>query len=811
MILLAQYDLLIRSDQDEAPVESGGVGARVRRREDERHLHGKGKYVADYVLPGLQEVAFLRSPLAHAQIQRISKPPRLADRIVVREDMRDVTDIVANSSLPTYKPSAQPPLASGKVRFVGEPIAMCFAKTRAEAEDVAEEIGLDLHALPAFADAFAARERTDVCVHDHWSDNLFLDLKVDIDFEEHACHAPVVVRQKVDLARQCMVPMEGKAVLAYWDHLQAQLVVITSTQVPHMIRTGLSQCLGIEQSLLRVISPDVGGAFGYKCVLQQEEVCVAWLALTHKQPFRFIEDRREHLVAGANTRQHHYELTAYADRNGRLLALDAQLLIDGGAYSVWPFTIGLETGQALGNLPGPYDFRGYRCRTQCAATNKPGFVPYRGVARTGVCFAIELTMDAIARAVGREAWQVRYDNLIRGADMPFTNVVKKHYDSGDYQASLQQAVEHLDVKKWRRRQQAGEADGRLVGIGFATFTEQSAHGTSVFASWGTAVVPGFELATVRITPDGGLEIRAGIHSHGQGMETTLAQIANQVLGVPVGKIKVVHGDTALTPYSTGTYASRSIVMAGGAVATTCRELLPRVVKIGAHLLREPEEGVRFENGKVIGASGSVTLHDIAAAWYLRPELLPRDVDPAGLEATQGYKPTVDTGAFSYATHAAAVAVDPQTGHVEILDYVIVEDCGTMINPMIVEGQTIGGTAQGIGTAFFEETLYDDNAQPLTSTLADYILPGPTELPSVRIYHMETPSPYTEFGAKGVGEGGAIAPPAALFNAVNDALRPLGALVAQTPLTPRRLLEAIEAAAAARRTISMATSAHEVVQ
>jgi len=801
------------TEPTEAPIESGGVGARVRRREDERHLHGKGRFVADYTFPDLQEVAFLRSPLAHARIEHIGKPERFPGQVIVREDMHTATDIVADSSLPTYKPSAHPPLASGKVRFVGEPVAMCFASSRAEAEDIAEEVELDLHELPAFASAFAARERTDVRVHDHWTDNLFLDLKADVNFDERAKDAPVVVKQKVDLARQCMVPMEGKAVLAYWDHTQAQLVVITSTQVPHMIRTVLSQCLGIDHAQVRVISPDVGGAFGYKCVLQQEELCIAWLALTYKRPFRFIEDRREHLIAGANTRQHHYELTAYADKNGRLLALDCDLLIDGGAYSAWPFTIGLETGQALGNLPGPYDFSGYRCHTQCAATNKPGFLPYRGVARTGVCFAIELTMDAIARAVGREAWEVRYDNLVRGADMPYTNVVKKHYDSGDFQESLKRAAAQLDVAKWRRRQKEGEPDGRLIGIGFATFTEQSAHGTAVFASWGLPVVPGYDLATVRITADGGLEVRAGIHSHGQGMETTLAQIANEVLGVSIQKIKVVHGDTALTPFSTGTYASRSIVMAGGAVAATCRELVPRVIKIGAHILGETEDAVRFEAGEVVGATGRVSLADIGHAWYLRPERLPKDVDLTGLEATHGFKPKVDTGAFSYATHAAAVAIDTRTGHVEILEYVIVEDCGRMINPMVVEGQTIGGTAQGIGTAFYEETLYDENAQPLTSTLADYMLPGPTELPPLTIIHMETLSPYTEFGAKGVGEGGAIAPPAALFNAVNDALSPLGALVSETPLTPRRLLAAIEAAKAAAREKAEAAAepVHEVIR
>ncbi|CAH2805129.1 MAG: Molybdopterin dehydrogenase, large subunit [uncultured Paraburkholderia sp.] len=487
----------------DAPLESGGVGARVRRREDERHLHGKGRFVADYTFPDLQEVAFLRSPVAHARIVHIGKPQQYADAVIVRADMTNAMDIVADSSLPTYKPSSHPPLASEKVRFVGEPVAMCFAKTRAEAEDIAEEVELDLDELPAFADAFAARERTDVRVHDHWSDNLFLDLTADIEFDARAKDATVVVKQKVDLALQCMVPMKGKAVLAYWDHPQSQLVVTTSTQVPHMIRTVLAQCLGIDHAQVRVISPDVGGAFGYKCVLQQEELCIAWLALTYKKPFRFIDDRREHLIAGANTRQHHYELTAYADENGRLLALDAQLLIDGGAYSAWPFTIGLETGQALGNLPDPYDFHGYRCRTQCAATNKPGFLPYRGVARTGVCFAIELTMDAIARAVGREAWEVRLDNLVRGADMPYANVVKKHYDSGDFPESLRRAAAQLDVKKWRERQKKGEEDGRLVGIGFATFTEQSAHGTAVFASWGLPVVPGYDLATVRITADGG--------------------------------------------------------------------------------------------------------------------------------------------------------------------------------------------------------------------------------------------------------------------------------------------------------------------
>ncbi len=460
---------------------------------------------------------------------------------------------------------------------------------------------------------------------------------------------------------------------------------------------------------------------------------------------------------------------------------------------MWPYTVGLETGQATGNLPGPYDFRGYRCKTHCVATNKPGFMPYRGVARTGVCFAIELVMDAIAREVGREPWEVRRDNLVAAELMPYDNVAKKHYDSGDYRKALTMAREKIDLDKWRGRQRRGEPDGRLIGVGFASYCEQSAHGTSVFAAWGLSLVPGYDQATVRVTPAGGLEVRAGVHSHGQGMETTMAQVAHEVLGIDITRVHVVLGDTGLTPYSTGTYASRSMVMAGGAVSLACETLVPRLIAIGAHLMQCATNTARLENGKVVGPQASVTLAEIADAWYRRPYRLPPDVDLGGLEATMAYRPKVDTGAFSYASHAAVVAVDPELGHVEILDYVIVEDCGTLVNPMVADGQMLGGAAQGIGTALYEESPYDANGQPLASTFADYLLPGPTEIPAMRIYHLETPSPYTAYGIKGMGEGGAIAPPAAIFNAVNDAIRHLGVEVTETPLTPRRLLAALAGA------------------
>ena len=773
-----------------------GVGARVPRKEDSRHLHGRGTYVPDIVLPGQREVAFFRSPVAHARITRLHRPPGTDGRIFFRDDMPEVKPIVAPSSLPTFKLSEQHHLAHGKVRFVGEAIACCIGRTRAQAEDLAEQVEVDFDELPALVDAHRARKDSSVLVHEQWGDNLYLTLQLDNGFEAESKKADVVVKREIELSRQSMNPLEGKGTLAYWDDRANQLVLYSSSQTPHLLRIGVARFLGLPEEKVRVIAPDVGGGFGYKCIVFPEDLCVAWLALRYRRPFRYIEDRREHLVSGANSRQHHYNLTAYASREGRLLALDAEVTIDGGAYSNWPFTIGLEPGQATGNLPGPYDFRGYRVKTYCVATNKPGFLPYRGVARTGVCFAMELMIDAIARAVDKDPYEVRLLNLVRPEQMPYDNVARKHYDSGDYPRALRMAREKLDVAKWRERQQRGEPDGRLIGVGFASYCEQSAHGTSVFAAWGLPMTPGYDQAQVRLTAGGGLEVRIGVQSHGQGMETTMAQLAHQVLGLDVSRVQVIHGDTGNTPFSTGTYASRSIVMSGGAVANACKELIPRFVRIGAHLLKAPEADCKFENAAVVAPTGGkATLADIAEAWYMRPERLPDNVDRQGLEASVAFKPKRDTGAFSYASHAVAVAVDTQTGQVEILDYVVVEDCGTLVNPAVVEHQAIGGIAQGIGTALYEEQQYDANGQPNASTLADYLIPGPTEIPNIRIFHMESPSPYTEFGIKGMGEGGAIAPPAVIFNAVNNALDPYGVEVRDTPLTPEKLLAAIEAAKA----------------
>jgi carbon-monoxide dehydrogenase large subunit len=777
-------------DQAQAKLETGqGVGARVLRKEDDRYLRGQGVFVGDIKLPGMKELAFVRSPVAHAVILAVRKPAGYEECVFTAADLIGVKPIVANSGLPGFKPSAQPVLASDKVRHVGEAIAVCVAATRAEAEDIAALVEIDFDELPAVTDMAAAILPGSTLVHAHWGDNVFLETRVDYGFAAAAAGAAIVVKKHLRTARQCMSPLEGRGVLAVWDTRLAQLVVHSSTQMPHIVRTGLSECLGLPDEAVRIIAPDIGGGFGYKGILLPEEIAAGFLARKLGHPVRWIEDRREQLTGNANCREHDYHLTAYAGADGTLLALEAEAIVDAGAYSIYPFSACLEAAQVASILPGPYMMKGFRCVTWSAATNKPGIVPYRGVARAGVCYAMEFLMDAIAQEAGLTPEAVRLQNLVPAAAMPFENITRKHFDSGDYPESLRRVVAAIDLGAVRARQKM-QAGPKRLGLGLAVFCEQGAHGTSVYAGWGIPMVPGHEQAVARLTAEGGLEIRVGIHSHGQGLETTLAQVANEILGIPIDRIRVVHGDTGMTPYSTGTWGSRCMVVAGGAVASACTELAARIAAIGAHLLQADLGEVLVERGFVQAGARRMPIAEVAKTWFLRPQDLPDGIAGGGLDVTAGYKALRDSGTFSYAAHAVVVEVDTELGDVKILDYAICEDGGTLVNPMIVDGQIIGGVAQGIGTALYEAMGFDVNGQPMGSTLADYMLPGATEVPVLRIAHMETKSPYTTFGQKGIGEGGAIGPPAAIANAVNDALRGLGAEVLELPITPRVVLAAL---------------------
>ena len=770
-----------------------GVGASLQRKEDDRHLYGRGQFVADVKLPGLQDIAFVRSPHAHARIKGVSAPPDTAGQVFSARDLPDLKPMRAVPQVPGFRPSGYPAFATDKVRYVGEVIAACIAPTRAEAEDLAATVGVDYEVLPPVVDAAAAAKGSSVLVHESWADNLFIERTIQGgDIEVAKREAEIVVQREYKLHRQASVPLEGRGVLAYLDRRLDELVVYTSTQVPHTIRLGLSEMLGIEERRIRVIAPDVGGGFGGKARLSQEEVAVAALALAVDHPVRWIEDRNEHFLAAIHCREHLYRMTAYADRRGRILGLDAELVVDAGAYAMWPNGPFLETGMAARNLPGPYNIRHHRVKTFTVATNKSPIGPYRGVGRPGACFAIERMIDEVARAAGRDPLEVRVGNMVGPDQMPYKSVTGMTFDNGDYPQCARMCADLLDLPAVRARQKQGEPDGRLIGVGFAAYAEQTAHGCGEWVTRGAPFIPGYESCQARLMSDGSLVLMVGIQSHGQGLETTLSQVAHQELGIDPAKVSVRHGDTDIAPFGMGTIASRSMVMAGGAVARASRLLREKMLRIGAHLLQADPKDVRWEDGAVAGPSGTVRLEEIARIAHLRMEQLPDGVDPL-LEVTATYEPAIDTGVFSYATHAAVVAVDPLTGLIEVLDYGVAEDCGTVVNPMIVDGQIRGGVIQGIGTALYEEIPYDDQGQPLAATFADYLMPGAAEMPAIKIAHLHTPTPYTEYGMKGMGEGGAIGPPAAIANAVRDALGPLGAELNETPMTPRRVLAAIRTA------------------
>jgi carbon-monoxide dehydrogenase large subunit len=772
-----------------------GVGARMRRKEDQRHLRGQGQFVSDIRMPGILDVAFVRSSQAHGIIKGISIPEEHQGKVFQASDFPGLKPIVAVPKIEGFKYSEHPALATDRVRFAGEPVAMAIGSSRAIAEDIADSVFVDIDELPAVVDTVSATKPGSPLIREEWGDNIYVEKRGEFgDLEAARKQAAVTITREYKMNRQSAVPLEGRAILAYWDERLEELCIYTGSQSPHQTRVGMAQVLGIEERKLRLISPDIGGAFGAKRVLYPEELMVAALALKLKKPVRWLDDKREHLLTSIHCREHFHRITAFADARGKILGLDVEIYVDAGAYSHWPNSPFMETGMVTKNIPGPYDIGAYRSHSFTVATNKSPIGAYRGVARPAACFTIERTIDEIAHAVGREPYQVRMENMVPEQAMPFRSITNMLFDNGNYAESVRRAVKLINLDEVRSRQQQREADGRLIGVGFASFTEQTAHGCGEWVSRGTPVIPGYESATARMMSDGSLMLMVGIVSHGQGLETALSQIAHQELSIDPDSVSVRHGDTQVSPFGMGTFASRSMVMSGGAVAKACRTLRAKMEAIAAHTLKCDRSELTFADSVVSGPNGSMGFDEIGRIAHLRQEALPPGVDPL-LDVTVTYEPAIDTGVFSYATHAAVVAVDPDTGKVDILDYACVEDCGTVVNPMIVDGQIIGGIAQGIGTALYEEIPYDENGQPLATTFADYLLPGAPEIPAIKIGHMVTPTPHTEYGMKGMGEGGAIPPPATIANAIRDALRQSGAEINETPMTPERVRGVIAAAAA----------------
>ncbi len=774
---------------NEAKSGAGWIGASLLRKEDARYLHGHGLFIADVQVPGVHDIAFVRSPMAHARLRRVVKPADNAARVFTLADIGPINVLEAGPELSTHRHSPYPPLADGQVRYVGQTIAACVMPTRAQAEDLAEKVDVELEELPAVVDVVAAMRADSPRVFDEWPSNAYISTSLLEGDPAILATAPVRLHRRLRLNRQATVSMEGRGALAYWDHRLDELVVYLSTQGGQVKRMAIARTLGIPEHKVRVIAPDIGGGFGGKNRIMPEDVAVAAIAMKVKHPVRWIEDRREHLLASPHARDHTYDLTLCAEQDGTLLGIEGDIYIDAGAYALWPTGAFQEASMASRNLTGPYRMRHLKLNAHTVATNKAPMGPYRGVARPGATFALERLVDEMARELKREPFELREQNIVTAAELPYRTAAGMKLDTGDYVASLEIARNKIDLAGIRRRQAQGEPDGRRIGVGFAFYTEQSGHGIVEFAKRKFRVIPGYESANVRMLPDGNVLIYVGVQNHGQGHETSLAQIAAHELGIDPGQISVRYGDTAVGPYGFGTFASRSIVFAGGAVGRATRALAEKIKRIGAHLLQAEIAATRIEEGRVHGPSGSVSIAEIAFAANARPDHLPAGMEPL-LESTATYEPADSGGVFAYGTHAVLVAVDPDSGAIELLDYVVSEDCGTMINPMIVDGQVVGGIAQGIGTALYEEIPYNQQGQPLVATLSDYLVPCATEIPVIRIEHLVTPALTTEYGVKGLGEGGAIAPPAAIANAVADAFADIRASFNETPLTPRRVSEAI---------------------
>jgi aerobic carbon-monoxide dehydrogenase large subunit len=762
------------------------VGRSIRRLEDPALLTGRGRFTAD--LPAAHRVRFVRSAVAAGRIKKITVPDGAT--VITAVDLAAIKPINPALHKFGYVPVAQPVLASELVRFVGEPIAAAVAKTEAEAEDIVDSIVVDIAEAAAVVDARAAHAADAPLVHAEVARNVIVEGKIETPGFvgiNNASHRQVTIEARS--RRQNATPLEARAGHAVFDVFSERITLTCATQMPHLMRTAIADLIGMPESQLRVVAPDVGGGFGQKMSLVPEYVVLVWLALKLRSSVAWTEDRRENLIASFHSRDQYIRLQGAFDANAKLVALAAEVVANVGAYSCYPTTCAVEPLMAMAELPGPYDVRAYSCLARGVLTNTCPMAPYRGVSRPAITMALERLMDHAALQFGLDAAEIRRRNLI--GNFPYTSATGLVLDEGSYRQTLDAAAEALDVSGFRQRQQYARSQGRYFGVGFATFSERTGYGTPAFAARGMGVTPGWETVEIAMDPSGFVEVRIGASPHGQGLRTTLAQLVADELGISPERIKVVHGDTDRTPYGWGTFASRSLVIAGGASVLAARKVHAKLVKIASRLLEAAEQDIVIDEGaaKVVGTDRTIPIETLARAAFHQIHLFKGEIDP-GISETATYDPP---GTFSNACHAGIVEVDPETGRVTVEKFVVVEDAGRLVNPTIVDGQIAGGVVQGIGNALLEEIVYDEAGNNLTATLADFLPPTSREIPPIELLHLETLTDATITRAKGLGEGGAIGAPAAILNAVNDALVPFGVVINEMPATPQRIRAALRQA------------------
>ncbi|HYS17617.1 MAG TPA: xanthine dehydrogenase family protein molybdopterin-binding subunit [Candidatus Binatia bacterium] len=778
-------------------------GAAVKRREDPRFLRGEGRFVDDVTLPGMLHVAFLRSPHAHARIAKIDAAAAAAGPGVVRvltfADLdRWMKPLPLFGAVPPglaavvtfdIRQAPQWALCRERARYVGEIVAMVVADSPERAEDAVDLISVDWEPLPPVVDMRRGAEPGGPLIHPEWGTNIGVGFTHSIgDADGAFARADVAVAETFHIQRYVGMPLEARGVVAAWDRRDGTLTTWNSTQVAHFVQQGLAGTLGLPPHKIRVIAPDLGGGFGTKASGYAEDALVPIAALALRRPLKWIESRHEHMSGSAHARHQIHAISLAATRDGAILAVRDRIWLDLGAYNVWGVVLPYNT---VAHLIGPHRIRSMRVDVQAVVTNKTPNAPYRGAGRPETVFAMDRIVDCLARELRMDPAEIRRRNYIRPDELPYDFGMPYRdgnplvYDTGDFPGALEQALEAAGYRQFRVEQARLRAQGVHRGVGISGYVE------------GTAIGP-FEGATVKLDLAGRVVVATGAVDSGQGHATSFAQIAADALGVPLDWVTVIGGDTAAVQFGVGTFASRSAVTAGNSIADACREVRTKLVRAAAVLLEAGPDDIEIDDGRafVRGSPGSAV--DVARVvqasipTFARPGVASPDFEASAYH----HVPTVT---YASAVHVAQVEVDVGTGGVKLLRYVVAHDCGRVINPTIVEGQVHGGVAQGVGGALFEEMVYDESGQLLTGSLMDYAVPKADDLPLIETVHLECPSPRNPLGVKGLGEGGAISPPAAIANAIEDALAPFGVRITETPVTAARIVALLERAGAARPT------------
>lgn len=788
----------LRPEEGPAPASAAFVGQRVRRLEDPPLLQGRGHFVDDDQPRGVLHIAFVRSPVAHARITSIDVSAATAapgvEAVLTAADIDQVCQSWRGVlNWPGMVAGEQRPLAKDKVVHVGEPVVMILASSRARAEDAAEVVDIVYEELAVTLDPESALGSEAVLIHEDLESNRCLEMDfgsgdTEAAFEE----ADVVVTVTMQTGRHTAMAIEPRGIVSNYSRADRRLTVRLSTQAPSMLQTLYARLLDLPENAVRILTADVGGAFGMKAFVYPDEMAAVTASVILGRAVKWIQDRFEALQSDTHARDERVSAKLALQDDGTILGLQSDVLSDCGAYSMYPRSSVTEGVQVCTIMPGPYRVPVYSGHLRVVFTNKAPLAVYRAVGHPVAILVMESLMDAAAEELGLSRAEVRRRNLLVPSELPYTSVTGNVYDSGSHLESFDRLVELLDLETLEQRKDQARARGRLLGIGMACFVEISAPGAMFYGAKG-APITAHDQAKVRMEPDGSVTVLLGTPGQGQGLHTTAAQVAADQLGIDISGVRVISGDTSTSPHGTGVWASRSAVVSTGAVATAAKQVRVRLLNAAGHMMEANPADLEIVSGhiNVQGDRGTgIDVAEVAARVHWRTHEFPDDMELGLAVVGECRGPDM---VFNNGAHGVVLEVDPETGMVFLLDYIVIEDCGVLINPDIVDGQIRGGVAQGVGGALLEQMVYDENGQLQTSTLLDYLVPTAMDLPSIKIHHIETPSPYTELGSKGVGEAGTAGAPAAIHSAVNDALAPTGGRVWAQPMTPERVLAAIRLA------------------